>query len=80
MDRVRRDAALTQLANLNIQVDSETNAQAWAATLALADRFALTLYDAAYLELALRRALRLASLDRDLRAAAEMTGVGLLGI
>jgi len=40
-------------------------------TLALADRFRLTLYDAAYLELAQRRALPLATLDFDLRKAGE---------
>ena len=35
---------------------------------ALADRFRLTLYDAAYLELAARLGLPLGSLDRDLVA------------
>lgn len=36
--------------------------------------------DAAYLELALRRTLPLASLDGDLRAAASLEGVRALGI
>ncbi len=45
----------------------------------LADRFRLTLYDAAYLELAQRRLLPLASLDNELRAAAQALGVALLG-
>jgi predicted nucleic acid-binding protein len=80
MDSVHRDAAITQLANLNIRVDTETSAYARTATLALADRFALTLYGAAYLELARRRALPLASLDRDLRAAAEAAEVVVLGV
>jgi predicted nucleic acid-binding protein len=44
-----------------------------------ADRFQLTLYDAAYLELAHRRSLPLASLDADLRDAGRALGVPLLG-
>jgi predicted nucleic acid-binding protein len=46
----------------------------------LAHRHRLTLYDAAYLELAQRRRLPLATLDSDLRAAAMAEGVPLLGI
>jgi predicted nucleic acid-binding protein len=38
----------------------------------------LTAYDAAYLELALRETLPLATLDNDLRRSAEIAGVGLL--
>ena len=63
-----RDAALADLGALDIAVDRETDARAWSATLALADRFRLTLYDAAYLELAARLGLPLGSLDRDLVA------------
>ena len=40
----------------------------------------LTLYDAAYLELAVRRVLPLATLDMELRAAAQAEGVPLLGV
>ena len=50
-----------------------------ARTLTLAERCRLTLYDAAYLELAQRRRLPLASLDRELRAAGRALGVTLLG-
>jgi predicted nucleic acid-binding protein len=39
----------------------------------------LTLYDAAYLELAVRRSLPLATLDEDLRRAAKTEKVRLLG-
>ena len=46
----------------------------------LALRFKLTVYDAAYLELAQRRRLPLASLDQELRAAAMAAGVGVLGV
>ena len=47
-------------------------------TVELAERFALTSYDACYLELAQRRALPLATLDRDLRAAGKKLGISLL--
>ena len=43
---------------------------AWSETLNLADRFRLTVYDAAYLELAQRRGLPLATLDDELGTAA----------
>ncbi|MFZ4406493.1 MAG: type II toxin-antitoxin system VapC family toxin [Paracraurococcus sp.] len=74
-----RDAAVQDLAMLEIELDIETDIHAWGATLALADRFNLTPYDAAYLELALRRGLPLATLDRALRQAAGASGVALLG-
>lgn len=74
-----RDGVLAALGRLTIEVDPETDAHAWGGTLALADRFNLTPYDAAYLELALRRGLRLATLDRALRQAAGALGLGLLG-
>lgn len=46
--------------------------------LMLARRHRLTVYDASYLELALRLGLPLASLDGDLRQAATACGVALL--
>jgi len=50
-----------------------------AATMQLASRNRLTVYAAAYLELAQRRRLPLATLDAELRAAAIAEGVPLLG-
>lgn len=79
-DAAFRDAALADLALLPIQLDAETERQAWGATLHLAVRHSLTLYDAAYLELAKRRSLPLATLDADLRAAAQKEKVPLLGM
>jgi predicted nucleic acid-binding protein len=79
IDAAFRDEALADLELLDITIDQHTNTQAWTETLRLADRFRLTLYDGAYLELARRRHLPLASLDRELRAAAETLGVALLG-
>ena len=75
-----RDAAIQHLGALPIAIDPETDAQAWTVTSALAERFGLTIYDSAYLELAQRRRLPLATLDEALRAAARACGVALLGI
>lgn len=74
-----RDSALTQLSRMPITVDPDTDAFTWTTTLQLADRFGLTLYAAAYLELAQRRRLSLATLDELLRTAARASRVDLLG-
>jgi predicted nucleic acid-binding protein len=73
-------SALADLWLFPISVDPDKDSQAWAAALQLAHRHQLTLYDAAYLELARRRGFPLATLDRDLRSAATAEKVGLLGI
>jgi predicted nucleic acid-binding protein len=75
-----RDAALSTLALLPTKVDAESDRQAWGAALRLAERHSLTVYDAAYLEIASRRKIPLATLDRQLRAAALNEGVQLLGM
>jgi predicted nucleic acid-binding protein len=75
-----RNAALADLALLDIATDPQTDAYGWTTTLHLGDRFRLTLYDAAYLELAHRRSLPLATLDEELRAAGRTLGVPLLGV
>ena len=75
-----RDSTLADLALLPIRLDPETDQQAWGATARLAERHRLTLYDATYLELALRRGLPLATLDQDLRAAATFEKAELLGL
>jgi predicted nucleic acid-binding protein len=74
-----RDETLADLAILPIQFDLETHDRAWGATARLAARHRLTIYDAAYLELALRRGLPLATLDGELRDAANTEQVELLG-
>jgi predicted nucleic acid-binding protein len=78
-DGAFRDATLADLALLSIHLDPETDGRAWGATARLAARHKLTVYDAAYLELALRRGLPLATLDRELRIAASAEGVIVLG-
>lgn len=79
IDAAFRDAALLDLQALPITVDAETDRRAWTDTLRLAERYQLTLYDAAYLELALRQRLALASLDQALCAAARHAGVDVTG-
>jgi len=79
-DAAFRDTALGDLALLPIRTDPETGARAWSETLRIAEKHKLTLYDAAYLELAMRRGLPLATLDADLRAAAAAEGLTLLGL
>lgn len=74
-----RDQSLIALTQLPISIDPDTNAYAWTTTLRLAERFALTIYDSAYLELAQRRSLALATLDAELREAATALGISLLG-
>lgn len=68
-------AFLRELARLSIAVD---RTPAEADVLALARRHRLTVYDAAYLELALRNSVPLATLDADLARAARAETVPLL--
>ncbi|MBX9585564.1 MAG: type II toxin-antitoxin system VapC family toxin [Gemmataceae bacterium] len=68
---------LTELKGLPIFTDGETLDRVWADTLALARKHLLTVYDAAYLELAARKNLPLASLDGPLKKAAVAAGVGV---
>jgi|SRR5271155_3129301 predicted nucleic acid-binding protein len=79
IDAVFRDASLADLSLLNIATDPDTDLFAWSDSLQLAERFSLTLYDAAYLELALRLSLPLATLDEELRTAAAALNMNLLG-
>lgn len=82
--RGRLDAAKRQslggfLHDLPVSIDEQTAALAWRVTATLAAQFQLTIYNAAYLELAQRLALPLATRDRALRGAASRLGVALLG-
>lgn len=70
--------AVAIFTQLPVLVDPETQVRAASETLALARQHTLSVYDAAYLELALRRGAALASLDGPLRAAARKLGVVVL--
>lgn len=75
----RTDIALRLelIADLPISVDQETAARSWRETLTLARAEALTAYDAAYLELAVRRNLPLMTKDGELAGAAKRLGVAV---
>jgi predicted nucleic acid-binding protein len=79
LDGKRRQRLAGFLRGLPVTLDAETGDQAWTATARLADRHRLTLYDAAYLELAQRRRLPLATLDEELIKAGKAIGMRLLG-
>ncbi len=65
------------LSNLPITVEQPSRAVIFGAVLTLAREHRLSAYDAAYLELAMRVGLPLATLDARLRAAATEAGVTL---
>ena len=73
----RRQRLCGFLHDLPVNIDVETASRAWAATSQLAARFKFTLYDAAYLELAQRLNLPLATLDKELRVAGRALGIAL---
>jgi predicted nucleic acid-binding protein len=63
---------------LGIMIDSETDAHAWGTTRQLSIEHDLTPYDAAYLELAIRRGQPLATADAALIASARNIGLEIL--
>ena len=67
----------TYLRSLPVAIDEETNQHAWGDVLNLGRAYQLSAYDGAYLELAVRHGLELASLDDKLKAAASALGVAL---
>ena len=69
---------LELIADLPIATDDETPTRALREILTLARAEGLTTYDAAYLELAMRNGLPLATKDRTLRDAAKRAGVASL--
>lgn len=68
---------LSLIQRMNISEDPFTFSHAFSQTLHLARRYALSAYDAAYLELSLRLGLPLATLDQDLRKALKKTRIPL---
>ena len=70
-------ATLADLDEMNITADSRHDTPT---VLGLARRHELSVYDAVYLEVALRRSLPLASLDRRLSQAATTSGAESLAV
>lgn len=66
------------LEDVEFQVDVEASTRALTDLSDMARHYRLTPYDAAYLELALRLECPLATLDKDLRRAAEKAGVSVI--
>jgi predicted nucleic acid-binding protein len=77
LDEARSRRFFVLLEALPIILDQETGTRAFGHTVALARTYQLSSYDAAYLELAIRRGLPLACLDGKLRTAAIAAGVVL---
>lgn len=77
IDQAGIDQFFSTLAMLDIEVDGSTIGEAWSRTFSLAEGFNLSVYDAAYLELSLRRGLPLATLDTALRNAMKKAGGAL---
>jgi predicted nucleic acid-binding protein len=69
---------LDELARLSIETEPALSTVQVKEVLALAEKHSLTVYDAAYLELARRQLLPTGTLDGDLRKAAQAEGVKLL--
>lgn len=74
-----RTALLQLLDKLPIKTDSQTHTQAFRESLNLAQHYQLSLYDAAYLELAMRKNLPLATYDKALIAAGQKAGHPIMG-
>ena len=74
----QRAVGLTLLSQLRIIIDDETNRLAFSAISELATQYSLSTYDSAYLELARRKSLPLATRDEALKTAAKKAGIKLL--
>jgi predicted nucleic acid-binding protein len=68
---------LQQLEALPIRTDASTTSQAFTHTMTIARSHRLTSYDAAYIELAVREGLPIASLDKQMRKCAASLEIPL---
>ncbi len=76
--RITRDEwtrVRNSLGALPVEIEPVSAGRVWQAVLTLADEHGLSVYDAMYLELALRMQLPLATLDRRLAAVAIAAGI-----
>lgn len=73
-------SVLQRIAALPVSLDSVRGDRAFDQILSFARQQQLSVYDAAYLELALRESLPIATLDDSLRRAASNAGVALLRV
>ena len=80
LDEARSTRFFALLGGFPITVDDGTSGKAFGDIAHLARTHGLTTYDAAYLELAIRMGLPLATLDEKLKAAAMAVGVRLFAV
>ena len=73
-----RRTALRTLSDLILVVDEEAGRVAFQKTSELAEKHGLTVYDATYLEVVVRRKLSIATRDSALKAAAKQCGLSIL--
>ena len=81
-ERISRDFmmdALSALEELAMETDRQGEEEIWKSVPARALETGLSVYDAVYLDLAMRRKLTLASFDRKLCLAAVSVGVSVFG-
>jgi predicted nucleic acid-binding protein len=78
LNNIQRHQEISFLKKLPIDIDEDAHHQVWSETTNLAQKHDLTVYDASYLELALRQGLPLGSLDKSLRIAAKKIGLKCL--
>lgn len=71
---------LTILRRLPISVDATTHAHAWSSIFHLAESEQLSVYDASYLDLAIRLNLPIATVDARMRGAATRLGIQLVDL
>ena len=76
-DYIRR--AFARFDELTIVIDHESRETAKAAALSLGQEYRLSVYDALYLETAMRRGMPLATFDKALHKAAQTAGVPVFG-
>ena len=78
LDRESLWEGIEALSSFRVIVDEETDRRAWEHTRHLAAKHRLTAYDAAYLELAIRNGMELATFDGELKSAAQAEGITVL--
>ncbi len=72
-----RQKSLADVRVLPVEIDDRTEEAVWDDVSDLAAKYRLSIYDAAYLELARRLSLPLATLDEELKTAAASEGVAI---
>lgn len=71
------DSFISQLENLPIHVDPITSRQAFSRTMNFARSYRLSSYDAAYLEISIREGIPIATLDKNIKKAANKAHVDI---